>query len=81
MRGESGSSNTASKQTNGTRVNSSRRGSPRVRAGLCKTKTSRTAGHQGPQLSNLSRAGTSRLAVMLRNRRTMWMQRKTAMAS
>lgn len=32
-------------------------------------------------LSDLSRAGTSLLAAMLRNRRTMWMQRNTAMAS
>lgn len=40
-----------------------------------------TASRQTNGTSDLSRAGTSLLAVMLRNRRTMWMQRKTAMAS
>lgn len=53
---------------------------PRVRTELHEIKSSRTR-NQGPELSDLSRAGTSLFAAMLRNRRTMWIQRKTAMAS
>lgn len=81
VRGESGSSNTASPSRQMGPGSTVHVGGSTGRGRLVQDQDFKNCGASRTTTSNLSRAGTSRLAVMLRNRRAMWMQRKTAMAS